>query len=32
MPENGIQHQPVLLPADFYKGEVAAPELLSPEM
>ena len=31
-PANGIQHQPVMLPADFYRGEVAAPEKLSPEL
>ena len=31
-PANGVQHQPVMLPADFYRGEVAAPEKLSPEL
>ena len=32
-PVKGIQHQPVILPADFYKGEPKAPEpVLSPEM
>jgi hypothetical protein len=32
MPENGIQHQPVLLPADFYTGEVPTPSPLAPEI
>jgi hypothetical protein len=31
-PANGVQHQPVMLPADFYRDEVAAPEKLSPEL
>jgi len=31
-PANGIQHQPVVLPADFYRGPVAVPEAKSPEM
>jgi len=31
-PIRGIQHQPVILPADFYKGPVAEPEKLDPEM
>jgi hypothetical protein len=31
-PARGIQHQPVMLPADFYRGEQAKPEPLSPEM
>ena len=31
-PIPGVQHQPVMLPADFYRGEVAAPEKLSPEL
>jgi len=31
-PVPGVQHQPVMLPADFYRGPVAAPAALSPEM
>ena len=31
-PVPGVQHQPVILPADFYRGQAAAPEKLSPEM
>jgi hypothetical protein len=32
MPENGVQHQPVILSADFYRGEVTNSETLSPEL
>ena len=31
-PEPGIQHQPIILPADHFRGVVAEPEKLSPEM
>jgi hypothetical protein len=31
-PVRGIQHQPVLLPADFYRGEAKPVEQLDPEM
>lgn len=31
-PAPGIQHQPVILPADFYRGEKPVEEELSPEM